>query len=203
VSLVGGFLSRQLAFALCLAFSSSGCVQQAVLENDVQNAQLKARVLATQVDLELAQAAAARELVELEALFQRAPGDSRVTALLTQGYARWADDFVEAERLEALAAGDEARAAQHERRQADARARSAYYGDRAGKPDAIGAPQGPGLLAPADDACRKRERERYEQELDTLLRSSTKLPEGRLQLALAQRLARLKLLPPISQRCGF
>jgi hypothetical protein len=188
--------------ALCLALSSSGCVQQAVLENDVHRAQMRERVLTTQVDLELAQAAAAHELVELEALFQRSPRDGRVTALLAAGYTRWANDFIEAERLEALAAGDEAEAAQHERRQADARARSTYYRGQNG-PWGQSAMPSPSPLAPADDACKQRDRNRYERELDALLRATAKSPEERLRLVLTQRLARLKLLPPISQRCGF
>lgn len=177
-------------------------MQQAVLENDVHSAQMKERVLTTQVDLDLAQAAAAHELVELEALFQRSPRDARVTALLAAGYTRWADDFVEAERLQALAAGDEASAAQHERRQADARARSAYYRGQNGPWGQYAVPR-PNPLVQADAACKRRDRARYEQELDALLRATTKAPEERLQLALSQRLARLKLLPTVSQRCGF
>ncbi len=173
-----------------------------MLENDVQSAQLKERVLTTQLDLELAQAAAAHELVELEALYQRAPRDRRVAVLLAAGYTRWANDFIEAERLEALAAGDEAKAAQHERRQADARARSAFYRGQDGPWGRYSVPS-PNPLAQADDACKKRDRERYERELDALLRATAKNPEERLRLALTQRLARLKLLPAVSQRCGF
>jgi len=187
-----------------LVVSTSGCVQQAVLENDVGNAQWKARVLATQVDLELAQAAASAELVELEALYQRAPDDARVTALLTDGFARLADGFIEAQRLEAVVAGDVAETAMQAQRQADARARSAYYRKQLGKRNGKAAPQPSlALLEPARDACRKRERARYETELSALLSASAAQPEERLQLALAQRQARFWLLPKLSQRCGF
>jgi hypothetical protein len=179
-------------------------VEQAVLENDVRNAQWKARVLTTQVDLELAQAAASAELVELEALYQRAPDDARITALLTDGFARLADGFIEAQRLEAFVADDSAETAAQERRQADARARSAYYRQQLGKRAGKAPPQA--SLAPlqsASDACRKHERARYETELSTLLSASTTQPEQRLELALAQRQARFWLLPKLSQRCGF
>ena len=179
-------------------------MQQAVLENDVRNAQWKARVLATQVDLELAQAAASAELVELEALYQRAPDDARVTTLLSNGYARLADAFIEAQRLEAVVAGDNAEAAAQEQRQADARARSAYYRQQLGKRGGKALPEPSlALLESASEACRKRERARYETELSALLSASTTQPEERLQLALAQRLARFWLVPKISQRCGF
>lgn len=201
---LGGILSRGLAAALWLVVTTSGCVQQAVLENDVRNAQWKARVLATQVDLRLAEAAAAAELVELEALYQRAPDDARVTALLTDGYARLADGFIEGERLAAVVAGDDAEAAAQQQRQTDARARSAYYRQQMGKQAGDSAAQ-PGLplLAPANDACHKRERARYETELSALLSASAQQPEQRLQLALAQRQARFWLAPKLSQRCGF
>jgi hypothetical protein len=186
-------------------------VQQAVLENDVRSAQWKARVLSTQNDVDLAEAALSAELVELEALYQRAPGDARVVGLLAKDYWLLADGFIEAHRLEAMVAGNQADLARQERRQAQARARRGYYSKLVAA-SSVGAPEGPDskpsfggawLLERPRAACAARDRKSYEHELTDILRAPEAEPEARLGLALAQRLAKSWLGPGVSARCKF
>ncbi len=112
---------------LSLSLSLSGCMQQAVLENDVRSAQWKARTLATATDVNIAQAALSAQLVELEALYQRTPDDARVLGLLDRGYRLMAQGFIELRRLDAVNARDPARAEQEAQRRSDAEARARYY----------------------------------------------------------------------------
>lgn len=176
-----------------------------MLENDIGSATWKARTLTTVSDVRLAEAALAAQLVELEALYQRSPRDARVQRLLAQGYSLMARGFIEARRLDALAAGDDAKAEQERRAQADAEARARYY-----RP-----PASPGLrlasaadgpeqeLTEAERACRKRDRSSYERELSRVLGKQETQPESRLKLALAQRLAAAWLMPKVAARCQF
>jgi hypothetical protein len=175
-------------------------VQQAVLENDVRSAQWKARTLSTASDPSLAQAALSAELVELEALYQRAPSDRRITTLLSRGYTLMAQGFVELRRLDALAAGDEARAAQEAALKSDALARARYYRAQGGEPSASPIEQ---RLAGPEAACESHDRARYEQQLDLLLRLAERKPEERLEHALLKRLASAWLLPNVAARCQF
>jgi hypothetical protein len=204
LSTLGGLLSQKRWLALAL-LALSGCVQQAVLENDVTNATWKARTLATATDLRLAEAALAAQLVELEALYQRNPDDARVLGLLEHGYSLMARGFVEARRLEAIAAGDEARAERERRAQTDAEARARYY--RAPSSFALrlaSAPAGAEQeLTAAERACRRRDRSEYERELNGVLLRSEQRPEARLGHALAQRLAAAWLMPKLAARCHF
>jgi hypothetical protein len=201
----------RLLLAATFGLMLGGCVQQAVLENDVRDAQWKARVLSTQNDLELAEAALAAQLVELEALYQRAPGDARVVGLLAKGYWLWADGFIEGRKIEAMVAGNQPDAARQERRQAQARARRSYYSKLAA-PSAAGAglaadsqPDfgGAWLLERPRAACAAHDRVSYERELTDILRAPEDAPEARLGLALAQRLAKSWLDPAVSARCKF
>jgi hypothetical protein len=191
-----------------LALGGAGCVRDAVLENDLRNAQAKARVLATVSDLEQAEAALAAELVELEALYLRAPEERRVLELLGVGYLRMAGGFIEARRLEALAAGDAAGARQQAERQANARARAAFYLGRL-TPPATPEPAAAlgrrlsAQLTLAEAACQAHDRLRHDAVLTALLAQRDARPETQLQLALAQRLARALLLPEVSARCQF
>jgi len=210
---LGKALGFRVALAAALGLTLGGCVQQAVLENDVRSAQWKARVLSTQNDLDLAEAALSAELVELEALYQRAPGDRRIAGLLANGYWLFADGFIEAHRLEALTAGDQVEATRQEERQTRARARHAYYGklgtDSAAHDEPSTSPAnkpgfgGAWLLERPRAACATHDRTGYERELNDLLRSRESQPEDRLGLALAQWLARSWLQPAVSARCKF
>lgn len=175
-------------------------MQQAVLENDVRSAIWKSRTLATASDLDLAYAALSAQLVELEALYQRDESDRRVTLLLTRGYQLMAQGFIELRRLEAVAAGDEARAAEQARLAKDAQARSIYYRLGADTPPASSIPK---RLANADAACGKHDRAGYEQELNRLLSLAEEQPEQRLELALVRRLASAWLMPRVASRCEF
>lgn len=191
-----------------LGAALSGCVRDAVLENDVQNAQTKARVLTTLSDWEQAEAAMAAQLVELEALYLRAPQERRVLELLAHGYFRKSGAFIEARRLEAIAAGDAAGATHQEHRQKDARARAVFYRSRLGPSDAPEPVLGLGRrlgaqLTLAEVACRARDRLRHDAVLTALLAQRDSRPEMRLELALAQRLARSLLRPEVSARCQF
>ncbi|HYP88044.1 MAG TPA: hypothetical protein VEQ59_07815 [Polyangiaceae bacterium] len=179
----------------------SGCMQQAVLENDVRSAQWKARTLSTASDTSLGYAALCSQLIELEALYQRDPNDRRVSALLVRGYELMARAFIELRRLEAVVAGDEARAAQEAQLAADATARAAYYRSRAAGP-------WPPLevsraLAGAAKACDAHDRAAYERELNVALRAPERGVEMRLERALTQRLAGAWLMPQVAARCGF
>jgi hypothetical protein len=149
------------------------------------------------------------QLVELEALFQRETRDVRqigICDLLDRGYGLMAQGFIEARRLEAVAAGDTARAEQERALQADALERSRYYRGRAGHLPGS-APQHLDLktefLRDAEGACQKHDRTGYEQRLSALLAQSPSSPHRRLELALAKRQAAAWLLPNVAARCGF
>jgi hypothetical protein len=204
LSTVGGFLSQTRWLGL-LSLALGGCVQQAVLENDVGSATWKARTLTTVSDVRLAEAALAAQLVELEALYQRNPEDARVQRLLEQGYSLMARGFIEARRLDALAAGDDARAEQERRAQADAAERARFYRPASSpSPHEALAPAGPEQeLTEAEQACRKRDRSSYERELNRVLAKRETRPESRLKQALAQRLAAAWLMPKVAARCQF
>jgi len=171
-----------------------------VLENDVRSAQWKSRTLATASDPSIAHAALSSQLVELEALYQRDPSDRRVTALLARGYTLMAEGFIELRRLEALATGDEARAAQEAALKSDAEARAGYYRARGGAP-ADASPFSE--LAEPAAACKARDQARYEQTLHQLLAVAEQGPEQRLERALLRRLASLWLVPSVAARCRF
>lgn len=201
---VGGLLSRIGVAILALSVLSAGCVQDAVLENDVRNAVWKARTLRTASDLHLAHAALSSELVELEALYQRNPSDRRVRALLRDGYRLMARGFVEIRRLEALAEADTASAEQAARQRADAEARAEFYGRNADAEAAGDASRAlDAALAPPDLACQKHDRATYERQLSELLANVERAPERRLQHALLQRRAALWLSPSVATRCKF
>lgn len=189
------------AAAALLGLAMTGCVQQAVLENDVRSATWKARTLSTASDLSLAHAALSAQLVELEALYQRNPDDPRVTGLLSHGYELMASGFVELRRLEAVAAGDDARAEQEARLRADAEARASYY-RRAGAraPSKLELEQ---QLSGPRAACERRDREAYERALQPLLALGEEQPEQRLERALVRRHASLWLSPRVAARCHF
>jgi len=171
-----------------------------VLENDVQSAVWKSRTLSTAADPLLAQAALSAQLVELEALYQRDPTDRRITTLLARGYMLMADGFVELRRLDAVAAGDAARAEQEAALKRDAEARVRYYVGRGGTPPAKSLRQ---PLSEAEAACSKGERAGYEQTLNGLLTLVEQQPEQRLERALLRRLASLWLMPNVAARCRF
>lgn len=175
-------------------------MQQAVLENDVRNAIWKSRTLATSSDPNLAYAALSAQLVELEALYQRDAGDRRITLLLARGYELMAQGFVELRRLDAIASGDDARAAQEESLKKDAQARSIYY-RTAGNAAPVSSIQP--QLAEADAACRAHDRARYEERLNGLLTLTEQHPEQRLEHALLRQVASLWLMPKVAVRCGF
>lgn len=183
-----------------LLLGLSGCVQQAVLENDVRSAIWKARTLSTASDPSLAYAALSAQLVELEALYQRDSSDRRVLLLLSRGYQLMAQGFVELRRLEAVAAGDDARAAEEERLKKDAQSRSIYYRMRG---DAAPTSSLPQQLAAAEAACAAHDRARYEQELNLLLTLSEQQPEQRLERALLRSLAKAWSMQKVAARCGF
>lgn len=188
---------------LALLAATSGCVQQAVLENDVRSAQWKARTLATATDLRLAEAALSAQLVELEALYQRDARDRRVLGLLDRGYQLMARGFVELHRLEAVAAEDRARAAQEAKAAADAEARAKFY--RAGL---AAGDQTPPLalqseLGEAERACQRRDRAGYEQALNLILAQPEREAEQRLERELLRRQAAAWLLPGVAARCTF
>jgi hypothetical protein len=180
-----------------------GCVRDAVLENDVRNAQWKSRTLSTQSDLRVAEAALSAQLVELEALYQRAPTDQRVLSLLDAGYGLMARGFIELRRLDAVAAGDSARAAQEVESAAQAQARAAFY--RASLPASTPSVKVvlTDALSDAERACQRHERQVYEQRLHALLVEPEGEPEQRLKRALLRRLASAWLLPGVAARCGF
>lgn len=184
--------------------SLGGCVQSAVLENDVRNAQWKSRTLATASDLSLAHAALSAQLVELEALYQRDASDQRVRELLEQGYRLMGRGFVELRRVQAVAAGENARAAREARVRADAEARARFY--RGAPPPSSRALPPLGFeksLAAAGLACRRHERAAYEQSLNALLLERDATPERRLEQALLRELAAVWLTPNLAARCAF
>jgi hypothetical protein len=194
----GRFLAALTALAL------SGCVAQAVLENDVRSAQWKARTLSTAADPSLAHAALSAQLVELEALYQRDSSDTRVLGLLDRGYRLMAHGFVELRYLEALGAGDLGRAEQEAMLRADAEARARYYRERLATGGASSAPlRFESDFAEPDAACARHDRAAYEQQLNALLAASEKAPEERLERALSRRLASARLLSNVAERCKF
>jgi len=178
-------------------------VRDAVLENDVRNAQWKARTLSTQSDLNVAEAALSAQLVELEALYQRDPTDPRLLGLLDAGYGLLAQGFIEARRLDAVAAGDSARAAQEAEKAVAAEARAKFYRASLATPASSTRLALTGALAEAERACQRHERQRYEQQLHALLLEPEGDPEQRLKRALLRRLAGAWLLPTVAARCGF
>ena len=178
-------------------------MQQAVLENDVRSAVWKARTLATATDLSIAQAALSAELVELEALYQRAPDDPRVLGLLERGYELMARGFIELRRLEAVSADDRARAQQETELFADAEARARYYRQRLGARVTGERSKLEGSLAEPQAACARHDRAGYEQRLNALLTEPAGGPEDRLERALIKKLASAWLLPNVEARCKF
>lgn len=189
-------MRRALPWLLLLA---TGCVQHAVLENDIRSAEWKARTLSTASNLTLAEAALSAQLVELEALYQRDRGDERVKQLLSRGYRLMANGFIEARRLEALAAGDAARAEQELRDRNDAEARARYYGGaEASHPSLIASE-----LGPSNTACQRRDRVSYERSLAALLAAPERTPEERLERAIIKRQARSYLSPALADACHF
>jgi hypothetical protein len=172
-----------------------------VLENDVRSAIWKSRTLSTTVDLSLAQAALSAQLVELEALYQRDPSDERVRRLLARGYALMGRGFVELRQLEALAAGDVARADRERALRADAEARARYYAAKL-EPSSLELKLD-SELSLAEQACRRRDRAAYEAELNRLLQAAAGSAEERLQTALVQAQARAWLQPNVAARCAF
>jgi hypothetical protein len=191
-------------FAAIFALALSGCVQQAVLENDVRSAQWKSRTLSTAADANLAFAALSAQLVELEALHQRDPSDARLLGLLDRGYRLMAHGFIELRYLEALAAADTARADQEARLRTDAEARARYYRERLGSNAERPAPLAvESDFTDAEAACARRDRSDYEQRLNTLLAAPEKKAEERLERTLVRRIAGAWLLPGVAARCKF
>jgi hypothetical protein len=179
-------------------------VTHAVLENDVRSAQWRARTLSTAADPSLAYAALSAQLVELEALYQRAPSDTRVLGLLDHGYRLMAHGFIELRHWEALGAGDAGRAEQEARLRRDAEARARYYRGRLPSGSAASQPlRLEGDFVEPDAACAHHDRAGYEQRLNALLAASEKTPEERLERALARRLASARLMPNVARRCRF
>jgi hypothetical protein len=194
---------RGLGVAIC-GLALGGCVQHAVLENDVRTAQWKARTLATASNLSIAEAALSAQLVELEALYQRDRTDARIGQLLARGYGLMARGFIEARRLEALAAGEAARATFEARQRSDAEARARYY--RSANNAATGATERSLIeteLSEPEAACLRHDRAGYETALNALLATSERGPEERLERALVRRLAAAWLAPGVAARCGF
>jgi hypothetical protein len=195
---LGRFLAVFFAVAL------GGCVTHAVLENDVRSALWRARTLSTAADPSLAYAALSTQLVELEALYQRDPGDARVLGLLDHGYRLMAHGFIELRHWEALGAGDAGRAEQEVLLRRDAEARARYYRERLPSGGAASRPLHlESEFAPADAACARHDRAGYEQRLNALLAASEKTPEERLERALSRRLASARLMPNVALRCRF
>jgi hypothetical protein len=178
-----------------------GCVREAVLENDVRSAEWKARTLATATDLDLAYAALAAQLVELEALYQRAPADVRVRRLLERGYVLLAWGFIELRRVEAIASGDGARAEEQKRLQGDALRRAHFYAGRTSERARLSEVErvlgGPGA------ACRAHDQATYERLLHEALAQKAPSPETHLEFALTRTLAALWLSQNLAARCGF
>lgn len=189
---------------LGIALALGGCVQQAVLENDVRSAIWKSRTLSTATDLSLAHAALSAQLVELEALYQRDSSDFRVKQLLAKGYGLMAHGFVELRYLDALSQGDTARADYELGLRADAERRSRYYMHHGLPESTVPGPKAfDADLAQAEAACQKHDRTAYEAELNRLLASRESKPEKQLQLTLVHALAGAWLRPRVYERCGF
>src|SRR6185369_14925518 len=150
----------------------------------------------------IAHAALSSQLVELEALYQRDPSDRRVSTLLVRGYLLMGRGFVELRRLEAVAAGDEARAEQEARLRADAEARARYYASRAQPALTPPALELEDRLRAAAAACERHDLASYERQLNLLLSEPESSPEQRLERALSNRLASAWLMPKVAARCG-
>jgi hypothetical protein len=204
----GGVLSRNVA-VLGLLFGVHGCVQDTVLDNDIARARAAQASLLSAADVSIAEAALSAQLVELEALYLRDTRDYRaqgVLDLLDNGYGLMAQGFIELRRLDAVAAGDTARAEQERQLQADATARSRYYRARAGQHPERTGPRldlKAAFFGGAETACRQHDRAGYERNLSALLAQSTSSPERRLELALAKRQAAAWLMPKVAARCAF
>jgi hypothetical protein len=188
---------------LVMALALGGCVQQAVLENDVRTAQWKARTLSTAADLNLAHAALSAQLVELEALHQRDPSDARVLSLLERGYRLMAGGFIELRQLEALAGGDLARAEEERALRADAESRARYYRQKLGPDAARSSSSLGGDFAEPEAACARHDRAGYEAQLNALLARPEATAEERLERTLSKKLAAAWLMPNVSARCKF
>ena len=204
----GGVLSRN-ALVLGLLLGVSGCMRDAMLDNDIARARAVQASLLTATDVRLAEAALSAQLVELEALYQRDTRDYRaqgVLDLLDDGYGLMAQGFIELRRLEAVAAGDTARAEQERQLQADATARSRYYRARSGRSVESTLPRRDlktAFFGSAEAACQKHDRAGYEHSLSALLAQTESSPQRRLELALAKRQAAAWLMPNVAARCNF
>ena len=195
-----------MGLALCVATAS--CVRQAVLENQLSLAQDRERALAQSSDLNVAEAALSAHLIELEALLHQRGQyrEQQLFELLHRGYTLLARGFIEARRLDAVAAGDSARAEAEGRLLANAEARAREYRRLAGQglDDRSSEPTPPHeLLRRAEATCRTKDAAGYERELTALLARAANSPDERLRLALAQRLAAAWLMPAVAARCGF
>ena len=197
------FRAPRFGLVFAAIFGLGGCMQQAVLENDVRSAVWKARTLTTATDLNIAQAALSAQLVDLEALYQRAPDDARVLGLLDRGYELMARGFIELRHLDAVNAGDRARAEQELQLRADAEARARYYRQRLGTSVTGNRSKLESALAEPEAACARHDRAAYEQQLNALLTEPAASPEARLERALVQKLASAWLLPNVAARCKF
>lgn len=208
MSLVGGLLSRSFV-AGWLLLGVTGCVHDAVLDNDIARAHATQASLLTATDVRIAEAALSAQLVELEALYLRDTRNYRaqgVLDLLDKGYGLMAQGFIELRRLDAVAAGDTARAEQERQLQADATARSSYYRARSGHHPEGTLPRldlKAAFFGGAEAACQQHDRAAYERSLSALLARSNSSPERRLELALAKRQAAAWLMPNVFARCAF
>ena len=209
MSPVGGHLSRSVAVGWLLLLGVTGCVHDAVLDNDIARAHAVQASLLTATDLRIAEVALSVQLVELEALYLRDTRDYRaqgVLDLLDNGYGLMAQGFIELRRLDAVAAGDSARAEQERQLQADAMARSRDYRARSGQLPASALPRldlKTAYFGSAEAACQKHDRAGYEQSLSALLAKPESSPQRRLELALAKRQAAAWLMPNVAARCAF
>jgi len=179
----------------------SGCVERAVLENDVRSALWKSRTLETQSDVALACASLSSQLVELEALYQRDPNDARVRTLLARGFTLMAHGCVELRYLDAVAAEDPARADYEATLRADAEGRARFYAKGLSS-DTLRAPFEQELI-PAQAACEHHDRSRYESELHRSLSLPSNSAEARLKRALVRALSARLLDARVARRCGF
>ncbi len=180
-----------------------------MLDNDIARAHAVQASLLTATDVRIAEAALSVQLVELEALYLRDTRGYRargVLDLLDGGYGLMAQGFIELRRLDAVAAGDSARAEQERQLQADAMARSRYYRARSGHLPASTVPRldlKTAFFGGAEAACQKHDRAGYEHSLSALLAQSESSPQRRLELALAKRQAAAWLMPNVAARCAF
>jgi hypothetical protein len=120
--------------------------------------------------------------------------------LLSRGFGLLGEGFIEARRLEAIAAEDAAEETRQEQRQRAARERRAYYQKLAPREPAE---RGADPLIQAKKACQTRDRAAYERELERLIALRERSAEQRLERALTRRLAAASLAPSVARRCGF